>query len=182
MASAFSHAVIAVVVGKAWARCTLPMRFWGLSILCALLPDLDVIGFAIGIEYGHLLGHRGLTHSLPFALGLSLVVVWVGFPAIEQWSRSWWGLIAHFFLVTASHGFLDAITDGGLGVAFFAPFDNARYFLPWRPVKVSPIGVSPFFTQYGLEVLISELIWIWIPAGLMLVAAMALRKRSVNGS
>jgi hypothetical protein len=39
-------------------------------------------------------------------------------------------LIAHFSFVTASHGMLDAMTDGGLGVAFFAPFDNARYFFP----------------------------------------------------
>ncbi|HEU4994167.1 MAG TPA: metal-dependent hydrolase [Gemmatimonadaceae bacterium] len=34
---------------------------------CAALPDLDAIGFWMGIPYDHMLGHRGLTHSLTFA-------------------------------------------------------------------------------------------------------------------
>ena len=44
------------------------------------------------------------------------------------------------------------MTDGGLGVAFFAPCDEMRYFLPWRPVMVSPIGVVEFFTHYGARI------------------------------
>jgi len=55
----------------------------------------------------------------------------------------------YFFLATASHGLLDAMTDGGLGVAFFVPFDKHRYFLPWTPIRVSPIGVGRFFTDRG---------------------------------
>ena len=38
-----------------------------LAIVCAALPDLDVAGFAFGVRYADLLGHRGLSHSLPFA-------------------------------------------------------------------------------------------------------------------
>ena len=85
------------------------------------------------------------------------------FRAVERGSRRWWQLITYFFIVTASHGILDAMTDGGLGVAFLAPFDNSRYFFPWRPVMVSPIGVAPFFSRYGLNVLLSEIVWIWEP-------------------
>ena len=77
--------------------------------------------------------------------------------------------MTYFFLVTASHGILDAMTDGGLGVAFFAPFNNSRYFLPWRPVMVSPIGVGPFFSRYGLNVLLSEVVWIWAPIVMVLL-------------
>jgi hypothetical protein len=43
------------------------------------------------------------------------------------------------------------MTDGGLGAAFFAPFDNKRYFLPWRPIQVSPISVHRFFTPRGFR-------------------------------
>jgi len=71
--------------------------------------------------------------------------------------------------VTASHGIFDAMTDGGLGVAFLAPFDNSRYFFPWRPVMVSPIGVAPFFSRYGLNVLLSEVVWIWAPLVIVLL-------------
>ena len=60
------------------------------------------------------------------------------------------------------------MTDGGLGVAFFSPFHNTRYFLPWMPIRVSPIGVSRFFSQRGLEALQSELLWIWLPSALLM--------------
>jgi inner membrane protein len=84
----------------------------------------------------------------------------------------------YFFLATASHGFLDAMTDGGLGVAFFAPFDNRRYFLPWRPIHVSPVGAARFFTHRGLEVLQGELLWIWLPAALLALSVWLMRRRA----
>ena len=33
-----------------------------------MLPDLDVIGFFFGVRYDDMLGHRGITHSLAFAM------------------------------------------------------------------------------------------------------------------
>jgi inner membrane protein len=80
------------------------------------------------------------------------------------------------FLSTLSHGILDALTSGGLGVAFFAPFDNSRYFFPWRPIRVSPISVSGFFSSRGLQVLRSELQWIWLPAALVTMLLTLLRR------
>ena len=68
------------------------------------------------------------------------------------------------------------MTDGGLGVAFFAPFNNYRYFLPWRPIRVSPIALGRFFTERGLVVLKSELIWIWLPAIVLTIVALVLRR------
>lgn len=51
-----------------------------------------------------------------------------------------------------------------------------RYFLPWRPVKVSPIGLAEFFTPYGVEVLASEVTWIWLPAGLLVLGVGVYRR------
>jgi inner membrane protein len=169
MASAFSHAVVALAIGKLSIRRSMPSKVWWLAILCSILPDVDVLSFAFGIDYDDVLGHRGLTHSLIFAFVLAFVVVRFQFREMQAWTHMWWVLIAQFFLVTASHGLLDAMTNGGLGVAFFAPFDNTRYFLPWRPILVSPIGIVPFFSRYGLDVLISEFVWIWLPAGVVLI-------------
>ena len=81
--------------------------------------------------------------------------------------------------MTASHGFLDAMTDGGLGVAFYSPFNNTRYFLPWTPIRVSPIGVSRFFTGRGLAVIQSELLWIWLPSAFLIISFWILRRRAV---
>jgi inner membrane protein len=167
MASAFSHAFVAIALGKAYSQRPMPWRFWVLSVLCAVLPDADVIGFALGVKYTDMLGHRGLSHSLSFACVLGVSVVRVAFSDVVSFSRAWWTLVLYFSMVTASHGVLDAMTNGGLGIAFFAPFDTTRYFLPWRPVQVSPISIAAFLGRHGLRVLRSELVYIWLPTALL---------------
>ncbi|MBU6435858.1 MAG: metal-dependent hydrolase, partial [Nitrospirae bacterium] len=142
MASAFAHAAVAVTLATAWVkRPKLPVRFWVLGAACAMGPDLDILGYWLGIPYEHILGHRGLTHSLPFAAVISGLVVGVGFSGPE-WVRFRPQLLFYFFVATASHGVFDAMTQGGLGVAFFAPFEPTRYFFPFRPIPVFPIEVS----------------------------------------
>jgi inner membrane protein len=80
------------------------------------------------------------------------------------------------FVAVASHGVLDAATDGGLGVGFWIPFETSRYFLPWRPIPVSPIGIDAFFTSRGLEILIAEARWIWAPTAACVVVLLYLRR------
>ena len=86
-------------------------------------------------------------------------------------------LVLYFTLVTLSHPLLDAMTNGGLGVALFAPFSAQRYFFPFRPIEVSPIGMR-FFSERGLEVLASEVVWVWLPGLLIYLAAKVYRKLS----
>jgi inner membrane protein len=71
---------------------------------------------------------------------------------------------------------LDAMTDGGSGVAFWAPFDDERYFLPWRPIPVSPIG-RRFFTERGVAVLEGELLLVWLPAAIFAAVCLGVRRR-----
>jgi len=174
VASAISHAVAALGLGTIFARPTIPKRVWVIGAICSVLPDIDVIGFRFGIRYGDFWGHRGFTHSLVFAAILASFVAFAGFiPRTLGIGRM--ALWIYFFVATASHGFLDAMTNGGLGVAFFSPFDNTRYFLPWRPIVVSPISVTRFFSDRGVAVLQSELLWIWIPAGLLAILMFVLK-------
>jgi inner membrane protein len=147
-----------------------------LGALCSAIPDLDVIGFRFGVHYGDFWGHRGFTHSLAFAAVLAALAATVALPRGTDRARRV-RLLAYLFLATASHGVLDAMTDGGLGVAFFSPFDNSRYFLPWTPIQVSPIGIGRFFTARGLPVLESEFLWIWIPSALLAGTALLLWAR-----
>ena len=174
MASAFSHAFVALAMGKAFRNKELSWRELVLGAFCSVLPDLDVIGFLSGIEYGDLWGHRGMTHSVLFAALLAGIVVAVWYRARPAVTLT--GLFLYFFLCTASHGVLDAMTDGGLGVAFFSPFDTTRYFFPVRPVLVSPIGISEFFNAYGVQVLVSEAAWIWLPSLTVFVLLRAIQR------
>jgi len=175
MPTIFSHSIAAIALGACCPTRKMPLRFWVLAAVCAALPDADVIGFGLGIRYSDLLGHRGLTHSLAFALAIGFLIVILFFRNIDLGSRAWWTLVAYFFIVTASHGVLDAMTNGGLGVAFFSPFSNERYFFPWRPIEVSPLGVGSF-VYHAAEVIVSEIKWIWIPSGLVGLTAFLLRR------
>lgn len=166
MPTVMSHAMAALALGAAFRRAGWPPRVWWAGALCAIAPDADVLGFSWGVPIGSMLGHRGLTHSLAFAAALAAVVARLLVPSGTR-MRVWLFL----FLATASHGVLDAMTDGGIGIAFFAPFDAERYYLPWRPIAVSPIGLRRFLTARGVAVLASEARWVWLPS--LLVAAVA---------
>ena len=155
MPTVFTHAVVALAAGHAAMAKPRPARFWVLAVACSMLPDADVLGFFLGIPYAHPLGHRGFFHSPFFGLLLGLAVTLTFFREIPRFSRTWWAYLAFFSLVTASHGILDALTDGGLGIALLWPFDLARYFAPWRPIPVAPIGWA-FISARGAAVLLFE--------------------------
>src|SRR5215470_15783593 len=176
MPSVFSHAIAAVAVGGVAVGGPSRLVIWGLGAICAVVPDLDVVSFHFGLPYAHMLGHRGLSHSLLFAAGLASIMT-VLVRRTRMASPSGPRLWAFFFLTTASHGVLDAFTDGGLGVAFFAPFSDTRYFFPWRPIVVSPISVRRFFSSWGLAVIASEFVIVWIPAALLALIGLAWRRR-----
>jgi len=118
----------------------------------SMLPDADVIGFAIGVRYADPFGHRGATHSLTAALAggalVGLAAAATKRPALRA------AIVAT--AVLASHGLLDTLTDGGLGAALFWPFNLTRYFAPWQPIPVAPIGLD-FLSPYGLIVSLTEL-------------------------
>ena len=132
--------------GTAWVGSLLALSF---------LPDADVVAFPLGIPYAAPFGHRGAAHSLVFAALCALLLA----LAVPRLRRPGLGLL--MFAVVASHGLLDAFTDGGLGVAFLWPFSNERFFAPWRPIPVAPIGAR-LFTAWGLEVVLVELL-IFLP-------------------
>ncbi|WP_020529482.1 metal-dependent hydrolase [Flexithrix dorotheae] len=163
MASIFAHGLVAAAVGKVMPKIYRRPKFYILGVLCAMFPDADVLGFQFGIAYSDFLGHRGFSHSLVFALIMAILIQRIFYKKVDFRSKAGITLIFYFFICMASHGVLDAFTTGGLGVAFFAPFDNSRYFFPFRVIQVSPIGVKAFFTETGIKVLISEYLWIGIP-------------------
>jgi inner membrane protein len=174
MPSSFSHAVAAIALGKAYTSRPMPKRFWILSAACAIAPDFDVMCTRLGIAYTDMFGHRGITHSLLFAMILSALITLLAFRRpLAGTSRG--ALFLFFFAATASHGILDAMVEGTLGVAFFAPFSAERHFLLWRPIVSSPVGWS-FFSAAGLGVLMNEFVWLWMPS-LAIIFGQWLRQR-----
>ncbi len=178
MPSAFTHIFVGQALGRTIKQEKMPARFWVLAAVCSVLPDVDILGFYMGVKYGSVFGHRGFFHSIPFALLVGLIVVLAAFPSVARFSRKWWGLLGFFAFVIVSHGLLDSVTDKGLGVGFFIPLDDTRYHMPWRPVHASPMNILRFFSQSGLKVLYNEMLWIWIPVIALYAVAVIYRRKN----
>ena len=158
MPTPISHAAVGYAIG-AWSPHDAPsltQRVCLVAAACAALPDIDVIGFA---------PHRGITHSIIFAVFSAAVATLVFFPKAEPRTRR---LIAVTLLVAAlSHPCLDALSQYSLGIEFFAPFSDKRYRFPWTPLGRPD---DELLGQFVLEALV-----VFLPA--VLVAWLGLRFR-----
>ncbi len=156
MASIFTHPVVAIAFSP-WVNTLNKRKVIISGMILSIFPDIDVIAFKFGIPYEHLFGHRGITHSIAFALLFSGAITWL----ITKSSKL--AIWLYLFICMVSHGILDALTNGGLGIAFFAPFSSERYFFPVQPIQVSTLHVQHFFSEHGVMVMKSEFLYVWLP-------------------
>jgi inner membrane protein len=169
MATLYTHAFTGLGLAALASPRHRSRGFWILAALLPAIPDLDVFS---PYRYGTILGHRGFTHSLSFALATALVATVLTF----SWFRiNFWALLAIFFVIAASHGFLDACTNGGEKIPFFWPFSQER-FGRWGPIQVCGIGFEFPDPSVSLSVR-TELFWVWLM--LIVVGIVTLVRRRV---
>lgn len=173
MASLLTHPVVPLAIAMIAGRERVGTRLLVAGVIASMLPDADVIAFRFGIDYADAFGHRGATHSAAFALligGLAAIVA----PRLHARRAVAFAFLA---VACASHGLLDMLTNGGLGVALWWPLTDARYFFPSRVLEVSPIGLRRFLSPAGWSVIRSELQWVWFPAAVLAGAGLWFRRR-----
>ena len=151
------HIAIGVAAGRFCVRDEadrgrLAVAMTGFAAL-SMLPDADVIAFSLGIPYGAPFGHRGALHSVAAGLALGLLAGLLGRVLGQSWLRV--AVVAS--LVAVSHGLLDTLTDGGRGIAVLWPLSEERYFAPWQPIPVSPLGWA-VLSEWGLRIMRVELL------------------------
>lgn len=166
MATIFTHTLVPLAARSVVGPQVFSRRLMVWAALATILPDADVIAFGLGIPYSDPFGHRGFTHSIAFAGTMGLMA----YAFAPQLNSSRAAACSLIFLSVLSHPFLDSFTNGGLGVAWFWPLDNTRYFMPWQPLEVSPIGASGFFSSRGATVLVSEIKWVVAPMAAVMIA------------
>lgn len=169
MASIIGHGVVGYTILKVASKSSLKVLIL-LAIVSSILPDIDVLAFHSGIPYDAPLGHRGFTHSILFAMIWAVVLMLIFGRAHKKL------FFLVIFLSTVSHGILDAMTTGGRGVGFFIPFENERYFLPFKVIKVSPLNISDFFSEWVWQVILSEFKFVVIPCVIVLVILYLIKK------
>ncbi|MDU3066047.1 MAG: metal-dependent hydrolase [Escherichia coli] len=146
MPTVITHAAVPLCIGLGLGSKVIPPRLLFAGIILAMLPDADVLSFKFGVAYGNVFGHRGFTHSLVFAFVVPLLCVLIG----RRWFRA--GLIRCW------------------------PWSDERFFAPWQVIKVAPFALSRYTTPYGHQVIISELMWVWLP-GMVLMGMLWWRRR-----
>ena len=156
MPSIISHPAVPLAVGLGLGSGIISRRLLLAGILCSVIPDLDVYAQL----YTASIGHRGITHSILFAFVCAAAAALIATRLHAPRAIAFWFV----FLATASHGVLDAFTNGGSGITFLWPLSAEGYFMPFRRIEVSPLGISRFFSDRGATVLMSELKWVWVPA------------------
>jgi inner membrane protein len=153
--ASIGHVAVGLVGGRVLVGRAAPRKRQALAMGClallSLAPDADVVAFALGIPYAAEWGHRGASHSLVVALLTALAAFFAA--GSLGLSRIRLGLVVG--AVVASHGLLDALTDGGLGPALLWPFSQERIFAPVQPLPVAPIALG-MFSARGLYVLAVE--------------------------
>lgn len=168
MPTIISHAAVPLALGLGLGEKRVPRVLLMSGILASMLPDVDVAVFRFGATYNDVWSHRGLSHSLGFAILLGIVTALLLRRSVQP-------LLAFGFvgLAAASHGLLDMLTNGGHGIAFLWPLTDQRYFFDWRPIQVSPLAAARFATK-AAAVARTEILWIWLPATLVTFGLRAL--------
>ena len=173
MPTILSHPAIPLAAAMVGGRNRISSPLLLASVVASSLPDADVIGLYLGIPYEHMMGHRGFSHSIAFALLIGVLGLLIA-PRLRSGRLMAFTML---FISTVSHGLLDALTNGGLGIAFLSPFSNQRFFFPWSPIAVSPLSLAEFLSPLGWEVLRSEATWVWLPS--LIIGALGLLCRRV---
>jgi inner membrane protein len=79
MCSVLTHPVVPIALSTVFPQEDLSPTVLLAGAACSVIPDLDVISFKFGIRSPHMLGHRGLTHSITFAAALGAVLTYTFF-------------------------------------------------------------------------------------------------------
>lgn len=171
MPTILTHPAIPLALGVVLGPNRISRRLLLAGMVAAIVPDMDVIAFKLGIEYANQLGHRGASHSLVFALALGMLAA-LAAPWLQA---KRWVTFAFVSIACVSHPLLDMLTTGGLGAAIWWPFSDQRHFFPVQFIRVSPLTMARVLGPAGLTVIKSELLWVWLPCLSLMVTAHAMR-------
>ena len=169
MPSPIAHSVSGYVLAKFLPKNlskNYTSHWWNLGnfypVFVAIFADFDFIPqFITGEKF-----HRGITHTLIFAIGFSLIVGWL----ISYFRKSsFMQLFLFTFILYSSHLLLDLFTAGGSGLQLFWPLTDIslKSTISVFPQIYHSRGVFDIINfisiawELSYSVLIVSLLWLW---------------------
>ncbi|HEV2670659.1 MAG TPA: metal-dependent hydrolase [Gemmatimonadales bacterium] len=153
MPTPLSHATVGFAIA-AWAqRPPLSRRLCLVAAACAALPDIDYLGWPVA--------HRGITHSIAFAL-LGALAATIIFFRSSEWRQRRARIALILGMASLSHGLLDGLSTYSYAIEYFAPFSTQRFRLWWTPLGDPEGRLVGQLVQEALVVLLPAIVLIWL--------------------
>ena len=120
-----THIVLGACIGEAVAGKKLGKKAMIIGALAQSVPDIDFVTTFWLSDSKDIVAHRGITHSIIFAVIAILILSWLARYLFRKLRLSWklWFLI--FGLNIFTHIFIDAFNAYGIG--WFEPFSEKRF-------------------------------------------------------
>ncbi|HJU45832.1 MAG TPA: metal-dependent hydrolase [Chitinophagaceae bacterium] len=134
-----THIVLGACIGELVAGKTIGKKAMLLGAVAQLIPDIDVVSHLWLDNVNSLIAHRGITHSLLFALLMATVLALISKKLSGLLSgvsfRKWFFL---YSINISAHLFVDCLNTYGTGL--FEPFSDQR--ISFHSIFV----IDPFFS------------------------------------
>ncbi len=172
MPTILTHTAVPLALGLGLGSKVISRPLLLAGVIASVIPDLDVLAFRLNIHYSDILGHRGFSHSILFALIIALAAM-----ALSHQLRSTPDnriyIRGDFSGVSWASGY---VYKWRSGVALWWPWTNERFFAPWQVIEVSSLSLHRVFSERGLAVLQSEFLWVWVPAIFLAIGLLVIRR------
>ncbi|MBX9977812.1 MAG: metal-dependent hydrolase [Alphaproteobacteria bacterium] len=143
---------LGAVVGQFGFQRTLGRKAIGYGALAGLIPDLDIVVKLSSNPYAEMLYHRGLTHSLFFAV---IAGIFLGYGLWRGHARTHPLRIWVYLMIAGlmTHPLLDLFTV--YGTQLLSPFSDHRFALSAIPV-IDPVYTVPLLISGAVGILWKE--------------------------
>lgn len=135
--------------------------FWGAFVQC--LPDIDTIPAVFMPLDRSLMVHRGITHSLFFALIAALILSLIIFKAFKKEQMSFFFMFLFVFFQLALHDLLDVCNAYGTGL--LEPFSRDRFSVNLLyvadPIFSIGLVIAAFVLLLRRNIYLHSVKWAW---------------------
>lgn len=120
-----THIVLGACIGEAVAGKKLGKKSLLLGAMAQSVPDIDFITTFFLSDSADIVAHRGITHSIIFAIIATFLLSWAARHVFKKLNLPWklWFLL--FGINILVHIFIDGFNAYGIG--WFEPFSPTRY-------------------------------------------------------